>query len=118
MEFQPNEIICIGKANIKVTGLANIGLSPVMGKSEQIGSFSTPRHQLPGVYAGVATHNPKGNQLSTPIRVLILCNKEDQQINIKRNDVLGTFIASADYSNVNIQQAALSQSRSRKTLFS
>lgn len=104
MEFEKGEIISFEKAQIKVIGLARLGRRP----GERIdgpGSLSIPSHQIPGVYAGVASHGPKGNKLSQTIPVIIYCHPTDHRLNIQTNNILGKFIASVPYSEVTVLAA-------------
>lgn len=102
MRLNAGEVLLIQKSRIIVKGLARLGrLDPKM--IDGPGSFSMPPHRSPGVYAGIVTHGVSGNVLTSPLPVLLLCNNEDQSINIISNSITCTWLASEKFELVTIQ---------------
>lgn len=102
MRLDAGEVLSIQKSRIIVKGLAKLGrLDPKM--IDGPGSFSTPPHRVPGVYAGTATHGVRGNELTSSLPVLLLCNNEEQTIYIVSNSITGAFLAIEKYELVTIQ---------------
>jgi hypothetical protein len=92
----------IQKSRIVVFGLAKLGRADG-SMIDGPGSLSMPAHRLSGVYAGLATHGLKGNELSDPIPVLVHCNDDDQVMNVRSNTIGGSWLASEKYNLIAIQ---------------
>ena len=92
----------IANAEIIIIGLAKLGRG-CTSSIDGPGSFSIPVHQLPGVFAGIATLGLNGNKLSKPLSVLIFCNDKERRLNIKTNNCFGSWITSVGYDQVDIE---------------
>ena len=100
MRFNTEQEMFFGKAKITIKGLLTGGGGMPYNRCGS-GTLSIPKHQLPGVYAGRATHGLSGKKLCRDIPVIVSCNDVGKSVHVRANTMLGSSMGSMSYDSVN-----------------
>lgn len=100
MRLNTEQEMLFGKAKITIKGLLTGGGGIPYNRCGS-GTLSIPKHQVPGVYAGSATHGLNGKRLSKDIPVIVSCNDLEKSVHVRANSMLGSSMGSMSYDSVN-----------------